>query len=145
MIAGCLGSCSGPGRLVPQSVRRLTLALAVRGTGEKIRVTVSAWAAGMAQASRERVQSGCRSGASRQRRCRAGGLKVLSAATYLCIPPAFYGSASRGEGVYLAGRSLGKLLRTSYLGDYFTLTDFRHAIHWVLECGESVHALQRST
>jgi hypothetical protein len=56
------------------------MALAVRGTGEKIRITVSAWAAGMAQASREWVQSGCRSDASRQRRCRAGGLKVLSAA-----------------------------------------------------------------
>jgi hypothetical protein len=55
------------------------MALAVRGTGEKIRITVSAWAAGMAQASREWVQSGCRSDASRQRRCRAGGLKVLSA------------------------------------------------------------------
>jgi hypothetical protein len=55
------------------------MALAVRGTGEKIRITASAWAAGMAQASREWVQSGCRSGASRQRRCRAGSLKVLSA------------------------------------------------------------------
>jgi hypothetical protein len=55
------------------------MALAVRGTGEKIRITVSAWAAAMAQASREWVQSGCRSDASRQRRCRAGGLKVLSA------------------------------------------------------------------
>jgi hypothetical protein len=55
------------------------MALAVRGTGEKIRITVSAWAAGMAQASREWVKSGCRSDASRQRRCRAGGLKVLSA------------------------------------------------------------------
>lgn len=56
----------------------------------------------------------------------------------------FYGSASRGEGVYLAGTSLGKLLRTIYLCDYFTLTDFRHAIYWVLERGESVHALQRA-
>ena len=57
---------------------------------------------------------------------------------------AFYGSASRGEDVYRAGTSLGKLLRTIYLGDYFTLSDFRHAIYSVLERGESVHALQRA-
>ena len=56
----------------------------------------------------------------------------------------FYGSASRGEGVYLAGTSLGKLLRTIYLCDYFTLRDFRQAIYSVLERGESVHALQRA-
>lgn len=57
---------------------------------------------------------------------------------------AFYGSASRGEGVYLAGTSLGKLLRTIYLCDYFTLREFRQAIYSVLERGESVHALQRA-
>jgi TnpA family transposase len=56
----------------------------------------------------------------------------------------FYGSAARGEGVYLAGTSLGKLLRTIYLCDYFTLSDFRHEIYRVLERGESVHALQRA-
>ena len=38
----------------------------------------------------------------------------------------FFGSAARGEGVYLAGTSLGKLLRTIYLCDYYTLPDFRH-------------------
>jgi TnpA family transposase len=56
----------------------------------------------------------------------------------------FYGSASRGEGVYLAGTSVGKLLRTIYLCDYFTVRDFRQAIYSVLERGESVHALQRA-
>jgi TnpA family transposase len=56
----------------------------------------------------------------------------------------FYGSAARGESVYLAGSSLGKLLRTIYLCDYFTLSDFRHEIYRVLERGESVHALQRA-
>jgi TnpA family transposase len=55
-----------------------------------------------------------------------------------------YGSAARGEGVYLAGTSLGKLLRTIYLCDYLTLSDFRHEIYQVLERGESVHALQRA-
>ena len=55
-----------------------------------------------------------------------------------------YGSAARGEGVYLAGNSLGKLLRTIYLCDHFTLPDFRQAIYEVLERGESVHALQRA-
>jgi TnpA family transposase len=34
-----------------------------------------------------------------------------------------HGSAARGEGVYLARNSLGKLLRTIYLCDYFTLSD----------------------
>jgi len=56
----------------------------------------------------------------------------------------FFGSAARGEGVYLAGTSLGKLLRTIYLCDYYTLPDFRHEIYRTLERGESVHALQRA-
>jgi TnpA family transposase len=56
----------------------------------------------------------------------------------------FYGSAARGEGLYLAGSSLGKLLRTIYLCDYYTLPEFRHEIYRTLERGESVHALQRA-
>ncbi len=56
----------------------------------------------------------------------------------------FFGSAARGEGVYLAGTSLGKLLRTIYLCDYYTLPDFRHETYRTLERGESVHALQRA-
>ena len=55
-----------------------------------------------------------------------------------------FGSAARGEGVYLAGTSLGKLLRTIYLCDYYTLPEFRHEIYRTLERGESVHALQRA-
>ena len=56
----------------------------------------------------------------------------------------FFGSAARGEDVYLAGTSLGKLLRTIYLCDYYTLPEFRHEIYRTLERGESVHALQRA-
>ena len=56
----------------------------------------------------------------------------------------FFGSAARGESVYLAGTSLGKLLRTIYLCDYYTLPEFRQEIYRTLERGESVHALQRA-
>jgi Tn3 transposase DDE domain len=37
-----------------------------------------------------------------------------------------------------------KIGATIYLCDYFTLSDFRHAIYQVLARGESVHALQRA-
>jgi len=46
--------------------------LAVRRTGEKIRVEAPLWAAGMAEASRERVGSGWRFGGLRQGFGRAG-------------------------------------------------------------------------
>ena len=46
--------------------------------------------------------------------------------------------------VYLAGTSLGKLLRTIYLCDYYTLPEFRDEIYRTLERSESVHALQRA-
>jgi len=54
-----------------------------------------------------------------------------------------FGSAARGEDIYRAGTSLGQLLRTIYLCDYFTLPEFRRTIHRILDRGESVHALQR--
>jgi TnpA family transposase len=54
-----------------------------------------------------------------------------------------FGSAARGDRIHKAGQSLGQLLRTVYLCDYFTLPDFRRSVYRVLERGESVHALQR--
>jgi TnpA family transposase len=54
-----------------------------------------------------------------------------------------FGSATRGDRVHHAGHSLGQLLRTIYLCDYFSLPDFRRPLYRVLERGESVHALQR--
>jgi TnpA family transposase len=54
-----------------------------------------------------------------------------------------FGSAARGDLTYAAGTAAGQLQRTIYLCDYFTLPEFRHPLHHVLERGESVHALQR--
>jgi TnpA family transposase len=54
-----------------------------------------------------------------------------------------FGSAARGDRVHRAGQSLGQLLRTTYLCDYFSLPDFRRPLCRVLERGESVLALQR--
>jgi TnpA family transposase len=54
-----------------------------------------------------------------------------------------FGSSARGERAHRAGHALGQLIRTVYLCDYFTLPDFRRAVHQVLNRGESVHALQR--
>jgi TnpA family transposase len=42
--------------------------------------------------------------------------------------PQVFGSAARREGVYLAGNSLGKRLRTIYLCDYYTLPEFSNEI-----------------
>jgi len=54
-----------------------------------------------------------------------------------------FGSASRADPVYKAGRALGQLLRSLYLCDYFTNTDFRREVLRILDHGESVHRLQR--
>ncbi|MGI9301628.1 MAG: Tn3 family transposase [Gammaproteobacteria bacterium] len=54
-----------------------------------------------------------------------------------------FGSAARGERIHRAGHTLGQLLRTVYLCDYFTLPEFRQSVFRILERGESVHSLQR--
>jgi TnpA family transposase len=55
-----------------------------------------------------------------------------------------YGSDAKGSSVYNAGNALGKLIRTLYLCDFFSNPNFRKVILYVLNQGESVHALQRA-
>ena len=54
------------------------------------------------------------------------------------------GRAAQGDGLHKTLDSLGRLLRTAYLCDYFTNPDFRREIHTLLNRGESVHQLQRA-
>ena len=54
------------------------------------------------------------------------------------------GSAAAGEPLHRAADQLGRLLRTIFLCDYFTLPKFRREMHRVLNRGESVHQLQRA-
>ena len=65
---------------------------ALRRTGVKIRAATPLWAAGIAAASREWGDSGCRSGGIRQRRDRAGRLKILSPQDF-----AYQGVASKKD------------------------------------------------
>ena len=55
-----------------------------------------------------------------------------------------FGSVAQGDRLYRAAKTLGRLLRTIYLCDYFTKPEFRREIHRVLNRGESVHTLQRA-
>ena len=55
-----------------------------------------------------------------------------------------FGSAAQGDRLYRAAKTVGRLLRTIYLCDYFTQPEFRREIHRVLNRGESVHTLQRA-
>lgn len=55
-----------------------------------------------------------------------------------------FGSAAAGDPVYEAGDSLGKLLRTLYLCDFFGNPVFRIEILDLLNQGEAVHSLQRA-
>jgi TnpA family transposase len=55
-----------------------------------------------------------------------------------------FGSAAVGDPVYEAGDSLGKLVRTLYLCDYFGNPVFRTVILDLLNQGEAVHSLQRA-
>ncbi|WP_439590536.1 Tn3 family transposase [Hydrogenophaga sp.] len=54
------------------------------------------------------------------------------------------GSNASGSPVFKALDSLGRLLRTVFLCDYFANESFRREIHTLLNRGESVHQLQRS-
>lgn len=54
-----------------------------------------------------------------------------------------YGSAAQGDHVYEAGVGVGKLLRTVYLCDYLSITEFRRTIEDLQNQGEAVHSLQR--
>lgn len=55
-----------------------------------------------------------------------------------------FGTAAQGDPVYKAAKTLGRLMRTIYLCDYFTKSDFRRELHRILNRGESVHTLQRA-
>jgi len=54
------------------------------------------------------------------------------------------GSAAIGDPLHSAADHLGGLLRTLFLCDYLTITDFRREILTLLSRGESVHQLQRA-
>ncbi len=55
-----------------------------------------------------------------------------------------FGSASRGDPIYEAGVQLGRLLRTTFLADYFVNAAFRRELRRVLNRGEAVNALKRA-
>ena len=55
-----------------------------------------------------------------------------------------FGSAARSDPVYEAGVQLGRLLRTSFLADYFTNPLFRHELRRALNRGEAVNSMKRS-
>jgi TnpA family transposase len=55
-----------------------------------------------------------------------------------------FGSVAQGDPIYRAAKTMGRLLRTIYLCDFFTKPEFRREIHRVLNRGESVHTLQRA-
>jgi TnpA family transposase len=55
-----------------------------------------------------------------------------------------FGSAARGDPIYEAGVQLGRLLRTTFLADYFVNTAFRQELRRVLNRGEAVNALKRA-
>ena len=54
-----------------------------------------------------------------------------------------FGSAATGDPLYDAGVQLGKLLRTSFLADYFTNPPSRHELRRVLNRGEDMNAMER--
>jgi TnpA family transposase len=54
------------------------------------------------------------------------------------------GSDARGDPLYQAAVTFGRLVRTQFLCEYFSDMKFRDSIRRVLNRGESVHQLQRS-
>ncbi|KVD49416.1 Tn3 family transposase [Burkholderia ubonensis] len=55
-----------------------------------------------------------------------------------------FGAAARGLPLYDGGVALGRLFRSIYLIDYFTLPAFRAELQHVLNRGEAVHTVQRA-
>ena len=55
-----------------------------------------------------------------------------------------FGSAAQGDPTYDAGVQLGRLLRTTFLADYFVKDTFRNELRRVLNRGEAVNALKRA-
>ncbi|EHP43488.1 Tn21-like transposase [Cupriavidus basilensis OR16] len=54
------------------------------------------------------------------------------------------GFDARGQPAYEAGVHLGRLFRTIFLIDYFTILAFRHEMQHALNRGEAVHTVQRA-
>jgi TnpA family transposase len=55
-----------------------------------------------------------------------------------------FGSAAQGDPLHKAADHLGRLLRTLFMCDYLSNSEFQREIHTVLNRGESVHQLQRA-
>jgi TnpA family transposase len=55
-----------------------------------------------------------------------------------------FGSAARGQPLYDGGVRLGRLFRTIFLIDYFTVPTFRSELQHALNRGEAVHNVQRA-
>ncbi|UMY33482.1 Tn3 family transposase [Burkholderia contaminans] len=55
-----------------------------------------------------------------------------------------FGSAARGQPLYDGGVALGRLFRSIYLIDYFTVPAFRTELQHVLNRGEAIHTVQRA-
>jgi TnpA family transposase len=55
-----------------------------------------------------------------------------------------FGSAARGQPLYDGGVHLGRLFRTIFLIDYFTVPVFRGELQHALNRGEAVHNVQRA-
>lgn len=55
-----------------------------------------------------------------------------------------FGSAARGQPLYDGGVALGRLFRTIFLIDYFTMPTFRAELQHVLNRGEALHTVQRA-
>ncbi|CAJ3199676.1 transposase Tn3 family protein [Burkholderia pseudomallei] len=55
-----------------------------------------------------------------------------------------FGSAARGQPLYDGGVALGRLFRTIFLIDYFTMPAFRAELQHVLNRGEALHTVQRA-
>ena len=72
------------------------------------------------------------------------GASVMTGHCSAVAAMARFGSAARSDPVYEAGVQLGRLLRTSFLADYFTNPLFRHELRRVLNRGEAVNSMKRS-
>ncbi|SOZ73392.1 hypothetical protein CBM2615_U30027 [Cupriavidus taiwanensis] len=55
-----------------------------------------------------------------------------------------FGSAAQGDPIHRAAHHQGKMLRTLFLCDFFSNTEFRRELRTLLNRGESVHQLQRA-
>lgn len=55
-----------------------------------------------------------------------------------------FGAAAKGQPVYEAGVHLGRLFRSIFLIDYFTIPAFRHEMQHALNRGAAVHTVQRA-